>query len=123
MTTSSALAESPRFIDLDGFCEELISANYSSAAFISARKNSEDILRHHFVEKSITDLVQCRTSMIDCMLKLAWNHHCSGFPDIALIAVGGYGRCELLPGSDIDLMILLDQESATANAAISTFLN
>lgn len=52
-------------------------------------------------------LVHARSDTIDTVLKLIWNRYpFSSSPDIALIAVGGYGRGELHPHSDIDLLIL-----------------
>ncbi|MBK1874210.1 [protein-PII] uridylyltransferase [Marinobacter sp. 1-3A] len=52
-------------------------------------------------------LVRSRADTIDTVLKLIWNRYpFSSSPDIALIAVGGYGRGELHPHSDIDLLIL-----------------
>ena len=54
-------------------------------------------------------LVHARASTVDTVLRLIWNRYAfSGSEDIALIAVGGYGRGELHPHSDIDLLILLD---------------
>ncbi len=55
----------------------------------------------------VRELVKSRADTVDLVLRTIWNRY--GFsrsPDIALLAVGGYGRGELHPHSDIDLLIL-----------------
>ena len=52
-------------------------------------------------------LVRSRADTVDTILRLIWNRYpFARSEDIALIAVGGYGRGELHPHSDIDLLIL-----------------
>ncbi|MFN2360575.1 MAG: [protein-PII] uridylyltransferase [Marinobacter sp.] len=52
-------------------------------------------------------LVHSRSGTIDSVLALIWNRYAfASSPDISLVAVGGYGRGELHPHSDIDLLIL-----------------
>ncbi|KEI72097.1 protein-PII uridylyltransferase [Endozoicomonas elysicola] len=59
----------------------------------------------------IEQLVFARAWLIDQVLCLSWEHldWTKGCP-IALLAVGGYGRGELHPGSDIDILILLEED-------------
>ncbi|SFH95976.1 [protein-PII] uridylyltransferase [Modicisalibacter xianhensis] len=61
----------------------------------------------------IRDLVHGRAWCLDRLLECAWARH--DWPDngIALLAVGGYGRGELHPHSDIDLMMLLEHDDDT----------
>ncbi len=52
------------------------------------------------------ELLRGHSAAIDRLLKEVWTSH--GMPqDAALAAVGGYGRGQLFPASDIDLLILL----------------
>jgi [protein-PII] uridylyltransferase len=56
--------------------------------------------------------VRARAHLVDEVLREAWARHLSvGSPGVALAAVGGYGRGELLPASDIDILILHDGTS------------
>lgn len=55
----------------------------------------------------VRGLVKSRADTVDLVLREIWNRYeFSGSPDITLLAVGGYGRGELHPHSDIDLLIL-----------------
>jgi [protein-PII] uridylyltransferase len=78
-------------------------------AFRSAIKQLQEQLKALFDEGvEVEVLVRGRTTVIDHILKKAWNSYFGANDfDLALIAVGGYGRGELHPGSDIDLMVLL----------------
>ena len=55
--------------------------------------------------RPIDELVAKRVRFMDQLLVRLW-HVKLNDPSLTLVAVGGYGRGELLPGSDIDLMIL-----------------
>ena len=56
-------------------------------------------------------LVRARAQLIDEVLREVWERHVGAAQGIALVAVGGYGRGELLPYSDIDLLVLHTPEA------------
>ena len=70
----------------------------------------------------IDDLVHARASIMDQILQIIWSHKVSNTQDIALIAVGGYGRLELHPHSDIDLLILIKSAPEQFSESIEQFI-
>jgi [protein-PII] uridylyltransferase len=67
-----------------------------------------------------------RTERVDGVVAQAYRNWLAGaFPrGVALVAVGGYGRRELFPHSDVDLMIVVDKEPQAdeERQALSAFL-
>lgn len=56
-------------------------------------------------------LIYGRAALIDGVLQAIWQQFCSEHGDgLALAAVGGYGRGELHPASDVDILILLAED-------------
>ncbi len=61
----------------------------------------------------VESLVAGRAALVDAVLLAAWESSAGALlEDAALVAVGGYGRGELHPGSDIDLMVLLSDSGS-----------
>jgi [protein-PII] uridylyltransferase len=72
----------------------------------------------------VEDIVYGRASLIDRLIITLFRHVFADIKQpVSLIAVGGYGRGELHPGSDIDLMLLLrEEENQPTREALEKFL-
>ncbi|TVZ38333.1 UTP--GlnB (protein PII) uridylyltransferase GlnD [Alteromonadaceae bacterium 2753L.S.0a.02] len=97
------------------FNQNRFRADLNNSPAITVFKNAIFGINRHFDERfkegdDIHHLIQERATFIDLILHYAW-HQYQWDNDIALIAVGGYGRKELHPKSDIDILILLDDKA------------
>jgi len=98
---------------------------FSPIAFRQVLDQGTDLLKDRFIaDEPIEDLVRDRAKLVDMALRAAWVNHAGKFAgDLALVAVGGYGRGELHPSSDIDIMVLLPKsDSADWQPDIERFL-
>jgi [protein-PII] uridylyltransferase len=88
----------------------------------SLASSGEDLRARFLAGESVVDLVRARAALIDEVLVGLWNEHLEPM-GVTLVAVGGYGRGELHPGSDVDVMLLLPDELPDgAEDALSGFV-
>ena len=72
---------------------------------------SANIRDRFLAGESVAVLVRERSDLVDDLLKHLWSQHAPDCMDAAaLVAVGGYGRAELHPYSDVDFMVLVPKK-------------
>jgi [protein-PII] uridylyltransferase len=83
-----------------------------------------DLRRRFKADEAVEHLVRDRARLIDIALVRAWRMHLGEAASrLALVAVGGYGRGELHPGSDIDIMVIVpDGDPAEWRDRVAGFL-
>jgi len=127
MSESKPSNQLPQLIDKNTLNNRLVNCNstqqISELRTILAEANST-LNRFYKQNLDISDIVNSRARLIDLVLEWVWCRQ-PGLQtnDIALIAVGGYGRGELMPFSDIDLLILTKKNNNRAyKDMIASFL-
>jgi [protein-PII] uridylyltransferase len=94
-------------------------------AFRDALRDAGEALSERFLRNEpIEHLVRGRAGIVDQVILASWEYFASELASRAdLVAVGGYGRGELHPQSDIDLLVLLETRiEDDADETIGRFL-
>ncbi len=112
----------PLFFDEKRFLANLCTGD-AQTVFRDAIRAADTFLNNRFEQGEDTEtLVHEHAAFIDRILLHAWQRF-SWDKDISLLAVGGYGRGELHPHSDIDLLLLSKRKNHKPyKASIEGFL-
>jgi len=90
--------------------------------FIKAEE--KNILKRHRNGAGGIEIATARANLLDAVLNVmfqaAIQRYDGDTPKVALVAQGGYGRCHLNPGSDLDLLFLLPRASNKIAKSVST---
>ncbi len=112
--------------------QTITSAWFSEQEYL---QHFKQVIKHKYLElrqkfdpqSSVAGLLKEKSVFIDELLSSTWLHFLGDYADnLCLIAVGGYGRRELFPHSDIDIVIVLDHNNISVYQEMltnfSTFL-
>jgi [protein-PII] uridylyltransferase len=113
----------PALFDIDEFQAQLLSGGDTIACCKAAIARATDYLDQQFHnDVAARELLTLRANFMDHLLGALWDKEDWQDAELALVAVGGYGRGELHPGSDIDLLILLGENCSDCDDRLGNFL-
>lgn len=104
-TDNPALTSPGKLPEVREFCAALVPDSGVGDYQAVLRTATEALDARFLQDEAVRPLVAARAAVIDHLLTCAWQRF-NWDRDIALLAVGGYGRGDLHPQSDIDLLIL-----------------
>ncbi len=91
---------------------------------LSGMRKQADVELHRAFESAsdIRELVHARAWVIEQLVLAAWERLAPADAGLELCAVGGFGRGELHPHSDVDLLILRPDSNRLDEAALERFI-
>src|SRR6186713_1853832 len=100
--------------------ERLKAANHAPEAFrVELRDAHAELAERFRADESVETLVHARAELIDAILLEVWRSQLpAGYESWTLAAVGGYGRGELHPHSDVDILILVPETPDDAGRGV-----
>ncbi|MBU3848290.1 MAG: [protein-PII] uridylyltransferase [Candidatus Acinetobacter avistercoris] len=102
-----------------------VSSNHDIQA-INAWRTDVEIQLHTAFDQGvpIREIILARSNLIDEALIFLWSHFQLNQSNLGLFAVGGYGRREMLPYSDVDIMILSEEAlTPEQETTVSSFIS
>lgn len=117
--TSQALP--PELFDPAAFREQLANGNTLQCckqALSRVMAHQHDAFR---AGARASELIRQRAHFTDALLGELWDSQAWGDAELAMVAVGGYGRGELHPHSDVDLLFLLGENSDPVRDQLADF--
>jgi [protein-PII] uridylyltransferase len=113
---------------LDTLAARLTEGGHTAQSYAALLRDGQAELKRRFeADEPVETLVHARAQILDAVLREIWRHKLPAHDgDWALVAVGGYGRGELHPHSDVDILTLvpgpLDDAGRAAMESFVAFL-
>lgn len=108
--------------DAEAFSHDLAQNNPISHCKAAITSVTEAMHQQFRDGTPVATLIRQRATFIDTLLAILWDREDWGDAQIAVVAVGGYGRGELHPHSDIDLLFLLGDNCDSQREQLSNYL-
>lgn len=113
--------------DATAFDRALAQSPDALPVFRNALREGRERLKQRYLAepRKASQLVTLQAKLVDELLIRAWQQQLALAPKrlpLSLVAVGGYGRGELHPASDVDILILLKKTTPKAGPFVEAFV-
>lgn len=125
LAVSKLQSEQAELLHLTAMIAKVESSGATTAAYRLALDHARSALMVLFTEGArASELIGWQSAITDALVCHLWSRSIStdAQQSLALIAVGGYGREELHPHSDIDILILTSAGYTAADESIGKFI-